>query len=99
MGALEYEVCDGVGMMFDRSAFAGSTTLVNEMIPILTNVVGIPLVSAIRMLTLTPARVIGIDARVGSIAPNKDADLAIFDDDWRAWRVMIGGEWQMADGK
>ncbi len=93
MGALEYQVCDGVGMMLDRSAFAGSTTLVNEMIPILTNVVGVPLAQAIRMLTLTPARVIGIDARVGSIAPDKDADLAIFDDDWRAWRVMIGGEW------
>jgi N-acetylglucosamine-6-phosphate deacetylase len=93
MGALEYEVCDGVGMMLDRSAFAGSTTLVNEMIPILTNVVGVPLAQAIRMLTLTPARVIGIDARVGSIAPNKDADLAIFDDDWRAWRVMLGGKW------
>ncbi|MCI0474762.1 MAG: N-acetylglucosamine-6-phosphate deacetylase [Anaerolineales bacterium] len=93
MGALEYDVHDGVGMMLDRSSFAGSTTLVNEMIPILTNVVGVPLAQAIQMLTLTPARVIGIDARVGSIAPNKDADLAIFDDDWRAWRVMIGGAW------
>jgi len=36
MGGMEYEVRDGVGMMFDRSAFAGSTTLVSQMIPILT---------------------------------------------------------------
>jgi len=93
MGALEYDVHDGVGMMLDRSSFAGSTTLVNEMIPILTSVVGVPLVEAIRMLTLTPARVIGVDHRIGSIEPGKDADLAIFDDDWRAWRVMIGGKW------
>jgi N-acetylglucosamine-6-phosphate deacetylase len=97
MGALEYEVHDGVGMMLDRSAFAGSTTLVNEMIPILTNVVGVPLVETIRMMTLTPARVLGMDARIGSIAPGKAADLAIFDDDWRAWRVMIGGEWMTND--
>ena len=93
MGGMEYEVSDGVGMMFDRSAFAGSTTLVNEMIPILTNVVGVPLAEAIRMLTLTPARVIGADDRKGSIAPGKDADIAIFEDDWSAWRVMIGGRW------
>ena len=71
MGGMEYEVRDGVGMMFDRSAFAGSTTLVNQMIPILTGVVGIPLVKAIRMLTLTPARVIGLDDRKGSLEPAK----------------------------
>ena len=35
MGGMEYDVCDGVGMMLDRSAFAGSTTLLNQMIPIL----------------------------------------------------------------
>jgi imidazolonepropionase-like amidohydrolase len=29
MGELEYEVHDGVGMLLDRSAFAGSTTLLN----------------------------------------------------------------------
>lgn len=98
MGALEYEVHDGVGMMLDRSAFAGSTTLLNAMIPIVTNIVGVPLAETIRMMTLTPARVLGIDARLGSIAPGKDADLAIFDADWRAWRVMIGGEWMTDDG-
>lgn len=93
MGGMEYEARDGVGMMFDRSAFAGSTTLVNQMIPILTNVVGISLVEAIRMLTLTPARVIGVDDRKGSIATGKDADLAIFNDDFTCWRALIGGEW------
>ena len=93
MGGMEYDVRDGVGMMLDRSSFAGSSTLVNEMIPILTNVVGIPLAEAIRMLTLTPARVLGIDNRTGSLETGKDADIAIFNDDWSAWRTMIAGEW------
>ncbi len=97
MGGLEYEVHDGVGMMLDRSSFAGSSTLVNEMIPILTNVVGIPLAEAIRMLTLTPARVLGLDHCKGSIAPGKDADLAIFNDNWTAWRTMMGGDWIYAE--
>ena len=96
MGGMEYAVQDGVGMMLDRSSFAGSSTLVNEMIPILTNQVGIPLVEAIRMLTLTPARVIGVDHRKGSIETGKDADLAIFNDDWTAWRTLIAGKWVYA---
>ena len=96
MGGMKYEVRDGVGMLFDRTAFAGSTTLVGQMIPILTDVAGIPLVNAIRMLTLTPARVIGYDDRKGSLEPGKEADLAILNDDWTAWRTLIGGRWVYA---
>ncbi len=93
MGGMQYDVHDGVGMMLDRSAFAGSTTLLNQMIPILTGQVGIPLVEAIRMVSLTPARVMGADAQKGSLEAGKDADIAIFDPDFTAWRVMIGGQW------
>lgn len=93
MGSMEYEVADGVGQMFDRSAFAGSTTLLNQMIPVLTDVVGVPLWEAIRMVSLNPARLLGMDARKGSIELNKDADLAIFNPDFSAWRVMIAGKW------
>jgi N-acetylglucosamine-6-phosphate deacetylase len=93
MGEMEYEVHDGVGMMFDRSAFAGSTTLLNEMVPILVDVVGVPLVEAVRMASLNPARVVGVDDRKGSLEPGKDADLALFDEDWTAWRTMIAGRW------
>lgn len=91
MGGMEYEVCDGVGMLFDRTAFAGSTTLLNQMIPILTQQVGIPLVEAIRMVSLTPARVIGVADRKGSLAVGKDADIAIFNDNFTTWGVLIGG--------
>jgi len=93
MGSMEYEVADGVGQMFDRSAFAGSTTLLNQMIPVLTDVVGIPLWEAIRMVSLNPARLLGMDARKGSIETEKDADLAIFNPDFSTWRVMIAGQW------
>lgn len=91
MGGMEYDVCDGVGMLLDRTSFAGSTTLLNAMIPILTEQVGIPLVEAIRMVSLTPARVIGVADRKGSLAVGKDADIAIFNDDFTTWGVLIGG--------
>ena len=93
MGDLEYEVHDGVGMMLDRSAFAGSTTLLNQMVPNLRDEVGIPLVEAVRMASLNPARVIGVDSSKGSLAPGKDADIAVFNQDFSAWRTMIRGQW------
>jgi N-acetylglucosamine-6-phosphate deacetylase len=93
MGAMTYEVRDGVGQSFDRKVFAGSSTLLNQMVPILTDVVGIPLPEALRMVSLTPSRAIGAAARKGSIEAGKDADLAIFDEDFSAWRTMIRGRW------
>ncbi len=93
MGEMEYEVHDGVGMMFDRSCFAGSTTLLNEMIPILIEQVGIPLHEALRMASLTPAHVIGVDDRKGSLEVGKDADIAVFNDDFTAWATLINGRW------
>lgn len=96
MGGMEYEVHDGVGMLLDHTGFAGSTTLVNQMVPILTNFVGIPLVEVIRMATLAPASVIGVDDHKGSLEAGKDADIAIFEDDFVAWRTMISGQWAYA---
>ena len=93
MGEMEYEVHDGVGMVLDRSCFAGSTTLLNEMIPVLTGSVGVPLPEAVRMASLTPAHVIGVADRKGSLEVGKDADIAIFSEDFSAWRTLINGRW------
>jgi len=91
MGGVEFDVHDGVGMTLDRTSFAGSTTLLNRMVLILNQVVGIPLPEVLRMASLTPARVIGLSERKGSIAAGKDADIAIFEADFSAWRTMIAG--------
>ncbi len=95
MAGMTYEVSDGVGMMLDRTAFGGSTTLLNQMIPVLTGVVGVPLPAAVRMATLTPATVIGCSDRKGSIAAGKDADLVIFDEDFKPLHVIIGGQFNV----
>ncbi|HEX2323454.1 MAG TPA: amidohydrolase [Streptosporangiaceae bacterium] len=52
--------------------------------------------NALRALTINPARIAGIDARLGSIEPGKDADLVIWSGDpldvlSRAVRVFIDG--------
>lgn len=91
MGGMEYVVSDGVGMMLDGSAFAGSTTLLDGMLRVMTGVVGASIPEAVRMATVTPARVIGLDGHKGSLATGMDADLVIWEDAFRPWRVLIGG--------
>jgi imidazolonepropionase-like amidohydrolase len=66
---------------------------------------GLDPVTALRALTINPARIAGIDDRLGSIEPGKDADLAIWSGDplnvlSRVERALIGGEqvYAYADG-
>jgi N-acetylglucosamine-6-phosphate deacetylase len=48
---------------------------------------GIPLIEAIKMITLTPAKIMKLDNK-GRIAPNTDADLVVFDDDINVKKVF-----------
>lgn len=91
MGAMTYEVHDGVGMMPDRSAFAGSSTLLDGMLAVVVRQLGVPLFEAVRAASLTPARVIGVDRTKGSLAAGKDADLAVFAPDLTPLETLIAG--------
>ena len=94
MGEMEYEVHDGVGMMFDRSCFAGSTHAAQRDAARADGCrLAFRLPEAVRMASLTPARVIGVDDRKGSLEAGKDADIAIFNDDFTAWGTLINGRW------
>lgn len=42
---------------------------------------GLPRIKAYEALTIEPARILGLDDKIGSIAPGKDADLAVFNGD------------------
>ena len=52
---------------------------------------GVPLYDAVRMMTETPASIIGLDDCKGTLEVGKDADLVCFDEDVRISGVMVGG--------
>lgn len=82
---------DGVCMLADRSAFAGSVATTDRLLRTLVNDALIPLSDAVKMLSLTPAQQIG--ARdIGRIAPGMRADLNRFGDDLQIKATWIGGE-------
>ena len=52
----------------------------------------VPLEEAIRMITLTPARILKIDKTKGSIEIGKEADLVLFDKDININTTIINGK-------
>lgn len=83
---------DGVAKLPDRSAFAGSVATADRCVRTMHRLAEVPMADAVKMMTLTPARIMGIDGRKGSLEPGKDADILIFNDNVDIQRVIIGGE-------
>ena len=80
---------DGVARTL-AGIFAGSITPIVGMVKNLVGW-GIPIVEAVKMGSLIPARIIHEDSRIGSIDVGKLADICI-DDDFNVKNVIIGGK-------
>ncbi|HCC85960.1 MAG: N-acetylglucosamine-6-phosphate deacetylase [Proteiniphilum acetatigenes] len=82
---------DGVAKLPDRTAFAGSVATTDRLVRTMVELAGVPLVEAVRMMTLTPARIMRIDQQKGSIREGKDADFVIFDDHIHVSHTILEG--------
>lgn len=89
LGMFEVKVSGGVARNAEGK-LAGSTLTLDRA---LRNIValGVPLGSALRMVTANPARQIGLGARKGVLAPGADADLVFLDDKLEVSGVMTRG--------
>ena len=88
---------DGISRMAGSTpdqdhTMAGSEWPLNGNIYNLVNLVGVSLPDAIRMVTLTPATIIDVDDRKGSIEPGKDADLVVIDEKVQVYLAMVKGK-------
>ncbi len=72
---------NSVANRMDMKAFAGSVASGNRLLRTELNATGIPMWEAVGMLTVNPARLLGIDHKKGSIKKGLDADLVVFDKD------------------
>ena len=87
----EFIIEDGVCKLMDRSAFAGSIATADRLLRVAANEAGIPLLDAVRMLTETPAEIMGLTQK-GRIAPGMDADLVLLDESLRLTAVIAKGK-------
>ncbi|MDE5607677.1 MAG: N-acetylglucosamine-6-phosphate deacetylase [Muribaculaceae bacterium] len=83
---------DGVAKLMDRSAFAGSVATADRLVRTMVNIAEVPLTDAVRMITATPARILGMQHLYGSLSAGNKADIVIFDDNINIMRTIIGGK-------
>ncbi len=82
---------DGVAKLPDRSAFAGSICTADRLVRTMVTLAGVSLPDAVRMMTETPARILGVADRFGRVEPGRAADLAVFDHEIRIAMVLKDG--------
>lgn len=82
---------DGVAKLPDRSSFAGSVATADRLVRTMIRIADCSLTDAIRMITATPARILGVHDRIGHLKPGYDADIVIFDEDVQVKETILQG--------
>jgi N-acetylglucosamine-6-phosphate deacetylase len=93
LGPLEVEVSEGVARLVEGGSIAGSTLTLDRAFKRAVTIDRIPVEDVVAALSATPARLLGMDDRVGSLEPGKDADLVLLDENFDLKGVMRRGEW------
>jgi N-acetylglucosamine-6-phosphate deacetylase len=88
---LKVIVEDGVAKLPDRTSFAGSVATTDRLVRNMVQLAEVPLTDAVRMMTRTPAGILGIEHRKGSLVEGKDADILIFDEAIRIEKTIVNG--------
>ena len=84
-------VGDGVCLLADRSALAGSASRMIDLFRILVNQVNVPLHEAMVMASANPARALGLDTK-GRLEAGADADLVVLSPELEVLRTFLAGE-------
>ncbi|MBE5780575.1 MAG: N-acetylglucosamine-6-phosphate deacetylase [Clostridiales bacterium] len=90
------EVKDGICRMKGAdpnqdNTMSGSCFLQNVGVRSVYKVLGHPLEAAVRMATISPAKMMGLDSFTGSLEVGKDADIVVFDDDVNILETIVKG--------
>lgn len=103
LGEMDVKVTDGVART-PAGGLAGSTLTLDNAVQRMVREVGLSLRAAWQIASLSPAHFLGLDTITGSLAPGKQADLAIMDADHRMRATLVGGapvwidpDWQHAE--
>jgi N-acetylglucosamine-6-phosphate deacetylase len=83
---------DGVGVTVGGTALASGVMGMDHGVRTMHRAAGVPLPEAVRMASLTPARILGLDAEIGSLEVGKRADFVVLDAELNVKQVYVGGE-------
>jgi N-acetylglucosamine-6-phosphate deacetylase len=93
LGTMKVDVVDGVARLAEGGSIAGSTLTMDVAFRRAVQEVGLSLSEAAEIASLTPARVLGLADRLGSVSVGKQADLVVLTDELEVAGVMRQGAW------
>lgn len=93
LGGQQVRVQDGQARLASTGSLAGSTLTMAEAVRRAVHDSGLPIELASAAASANPARVLGLQDRVGAISPGRSADFVILDDDLQVVAVMAAGAW------
>lgn len=91
LGGLEVDVVGNRAVLASNGALAGSATNLMDCMRTAVKVMGIPLEDAVACATINPAKALGVFENYGSIAPGKNADVVLLDQDLNLKMVVKSG--------
>jgi N-acetylglucosamine-6-phosphate deacetylase len=91
LGGQEVHVSNGAARLEDGT-LAGSVLRLNGAVKNIYDELDISLVDLINLVTMNPAKVIGVDNIKGSIEKDKYSDFAIFDKDFNVYMTIVEGK-------
>jgi N-acetylglucosamine-6-phosphate deacetylase len=80
-----------VGVTLDGTGLASGVMGQDHCLRVMKRATGAPLHELVRTATLTPARILGVDSEIGSLAAGKRADLVVLTKDLTVGQVFVGG--------
>ena len=83
---------DGVGVMPNGTALASSVVGMDHCVRTFHHLTGVPLETAVRMATLTPARIAGWDHALAAWRLESGADLVVLDRELHVRQVYRDGQ-------
>ena len=92
LGALDVTVAEGVATLTEGGAIAGGTAHLVEVLRHAVLEAGVELVAAVRAASTVPARVLGLEDEIGSLAAGRRADVLMVDRALRPVTVLRGGQ-------
>jgi len=91
VGGLDVVVGDGQARLKVSGALAGSVLTLNQAVRNVIDWTEVSVPQAVRMASLNPARVLGLDGQMGSIEAGKLANLVVFDRDFNVVTTILRG--------
>jgi len=88
-----------VAKLLTRDAFAGSAATMDKCVKNMVKLVGLSIQDAVKMATINPAKLIGVEDKKGSLVKGKDADIVIFDENINIIMTIVGGKIVYKKGK